>query len=455
MRFRLSVAAPCFLAACLALAAGCAPSEAPEPRPNVVLILVDTARADRLSLYGYPRATTPALERRAKSGVVFETARSQAACTFPSVNSLLTSQSPHHFLKQRLGDWSIPEGISSIAEILRRHGYATYAVSASSVVRATPSRQNKTGGYGRGFDVFDESCERQPGKCVSQRGLALVRRSPAPYFLYLHYMDPHHPYAAPQGFRHHFARPAPPPTSPQLRRGDPKPLLRALYEQGQRGDWSAALRYLSDSYDDEIRYFDVVLEKLLSRLEQNRKGRDTLVVLTSDHGEDFLEHEHLMHCRSLYETSIRVPLVMWIPGVAGRRVAEPVENLDIVPTILDYLGIDPGADALEGRSLRSRIEGHEEPSSPTWAAQSDLRAVVTDGYKLIYDLRARNARLFDLANDPAERNDLAEADPERAGPLEKLLSDRVAATEARGDATRPLRLSEEVEKGLRALGYLE
>jgi arylsulfatase A-like enzyme len=446
----------CGVLAAVALVSGCSSERVADARPNVVLVLVDTTRADRLSLYGYPRKTTPHLERLAAAGVVFEVARSQAACTFPSVNSLLTSRMPHHFFAQPLGDWSIPSRISSIAEILRAHGYATYAVSASSVVRANPSRMNRTGGYGRGFDVFDESCERRPGRCVSQRARSLVRRSAEPYFLYLHFMDPHHPYAAPGSFRHHFAKPG--MKARRIRNGDPKPLLESLYkhgEHGERGEWARQLAYLSDSYDDEIRYFDTVLESLWRRLVRGDDGRGTIVVLASDHGEDFLEHEHLMHCRSLYETSIRVPLVMWLPGVGGRRIEAPVENLDVVPTLLDYLGIDATPYGLEGRSLRPEIEGRGDPGSTTVAVQSSFRAIVSGRHKLIYDLAADRGRLFDVVADPGEEADLSASRPEVAADLRRRTLERVSETESRGDPGRAFQVSEKVQQGLRARGYLD
>lgn len=441
------------LAGCLAAVAfACSHERPPAERPNVVLILADTLRADRMSLHGYPRATTPHLAARATSAVVFDAARSQAACTFPSVNSLLTSRYPFHFYDQPLGSWSIPPAIPTLAEILSSNGYATFAVSASSVVRATPSKVNKVGGFAAGFATFDESCEERDAGCVGARAVALARDAHAPFFAYLHYMDPHHPYRPPPAWRHHFAKPIP-TTDARLRRGDPGRILASMYERKQRRDWSREVAYLSDSYDDEIRYLDASLDELLADLRAIAGGRDTIVILASDHGEDFLEHGDLMHCRTVHETSIHVPLVMWLPGVHGTRVATPVQNLDIVPTLLDYLGIDATRYGLEGRTLRGAIEGAPS-AAPAYAAQSALRAVVEGSDKLVYDLERGEARLFDLATDPGERHDLTDERSGDARALAERLLERVAATEG-GDTRRAAHMSRQVQDRLRTLGYID
>lgn len=444
------------LIACCLVAAACAErSPSVAERPNVVLILADTTRADRMSLYGYQRLTTPKLDARATSAVVFEAARSQASCTFPSVNSILTSRQPFHFYDQPLGRWSIPDGMPTLAAILAANGYATFAVSASEVVRATPSKVNKVGGYGAGFATFDESCAGQSAECVGGRAVALARAATQPFFAYLHYMDPHHPYQAPAGWRH-FAKPTV-ARDPRLRRGDPGRILAAIYKHRQPGErFRAQIAPLSDAYDDEIRYLDAALDRTLDELRAIGGTRDTLVVFASDHGEDFLEHGDLMHCRSLYETSIHVPLVMWLPGVAARRVAAPVQNLDIVPTLLDYLGIDATPFGLEGRSLRAAIDGDPAAAEvPAYAAQSALRAVVRGQDKLVYDLEHDEARLFDLGADPGEQHDLAPERPAELRALEEHLLERVAATEGEGDTKRAAKTSREVQERLRALGYLE
>lgn len=419
--------------------------------PNVVLILVDTTRADRMSLYGYGRDTTPHLRTLASDAVVFDQARSQASCTFASVNSILTSRVPQRFSGQ--GNWSIPPETPSIAQILKEHGYATFAVSASSVVRATPSKVNKHGGYQPGFDSFDEVCESRPAECVNQQVLALARGASQPYFAYVHYIDPHHPYRAPGRFRNHFAKPLV-STDVRAMAGDPGRILASLYKRKERRDWSREIEYLSDSYDDEIRYFDWSVAKLIAELRQLSGARETIIVLASDHGEDFLEHGDLMHCRTVYDTSIHVPLVMWLPGVAGQRVSTRVQNLDIVPTLLDYLGLRDGQRGLEGTSLRAVIEG-AKASGPVFAAQSLFRTVIDDQTKLIVDLGSGEQQLFDLASDPGETRNLVVERPDTVASLEQVLLQRLAATEGDGTVKRAKQLSTDVQDRLRSLGYID
>lgn len=433
---------------CGALVAGC---DARREPPNVVLVVVDTLRADRTSLHGYARATTPHLDERARSAVVFDGARSQASCTFPSVNSLLTSREPRHFYDQPVGSWAIPDGMPTLAAILARNGWSTFAVSASSVVRATPSAVNHTGGYGAGFTTFDESCERRDATCVNARALALARTARPPFFAYLHYMDPHHPYAPPPGGRH-FAR-ADAALPRRIRAGDPGPILASIYAKREKRDWTREVAYLSDSYDDEVRSLDGALDVLLGQLAHLGDGRDTVVVLAADHGEDFLEHGDLMHCRTLYDTSLHVPLVMWIPGVAPRRIATPVQNLDVVPTLLDYLGVDAAGDGLEGRSLRPVIDG-DASIRPVYAALEAQRAIVDGRDKLVHDLDTGRSRLFDVVADPGEDRDLAAQRPARADELTRRLLERVAQTEGR-DVRGAARLSKQVQDRLKAVGYLE
>jgi arylsulfatase A-like enzyme len=178
------------------------------------------------------------------------------------------------------------------------------------------------------------------------------------------------------------------------------------------------------------------------------------VVLVADHGEDFLEHGDLMHCRTVFETSIHVPLVLWLPGVRGRRLASPVQVLDVVPTVLDYLGIDASQYGFEGRSLRPAIEGGSW-SEPAYAAQSSFRALLDGRDKAIYDLSTGTTRLFDVAADPGETTDLAAARPDAARALTARILEQISANEGEGGTQRAERVSRQVQDRLRALGYLQ
>ncbi len=465
------------LSALLALAvslAACDPARSPKDgKPwNVVVLLVDTLRADHLSLYGYPRPTSPFLESLAGESVVFDHARSQAGCTFPSVASILTSRHANRFMA-RLDEYgmAVPGDLPYLPDVLHRHGYATAAVSASLIVRATPSEINHQGGYGRGFDTFDESCLEKSAACVQKRADEILGTLPEPFFLYLHYLDPHAPYRPPRWYPHHFATGH--PERSWVRLGQPERIFRKLYE----GDTSVVLgpedlAYFRDLYDDEIRFLDGQLAAFVGGLRERGLLSRTILVLLADHGEELMDHGHFGHCRNLaYETLLHTPLLIRLPGgaPAGHREAE-VDNLDVMPTLLDYLGIAlppgepgrPGRPALAGRSLRPIIEGTDRPVQRLhFALQGTVRTVTDGRFKLLVDLAGSGAgsgagggeSLYDLAADPGETRDVAEAHPRVASELRRALVNWVEAIEG-ADTAESVRRAREHQRRLKALGYL-
>jgi arylsulfatase len=450
------------LGCCLLLLAlgTCGPRE-PE-RWNVLLVLVDTLRADRMSLYGYERPTTPHLEAFAKEAVVFTNARSQAACTFPSVNSLLTSRIPATFLRPG-ASLGIPETLRSLPELLREQGYATAAVSASPIVRNTPSRVNRVGGFGRGFEVFDESCYREDARCLNAKALDLLdksQESDRPWFLYLHYMEPHAPYRPPADHPHRIAPPRVQArdrgVSSWARRGDAWPVTRRLYNGQLRYQITPQnVGHLSDLYDEEIAYFDEQLRQLVDALRERRLLEKTLIVLAADHGEEMYEHGHWGHCRSIaFETVLKTPLVIRIPGGQGLRRDALAENLDIVPTVFDYLGMTAEDHGFEGASLRPVIENDGKIRRASFGLQGVSRTVQEGSLKLIYDLATGSTKLFDLAKDPGEKTDLATQRSEEAQRLRATLLRWIESREGPVASGESRRRADELEKKLRSLGYL-
>ena len=428
------------------------------PRWNVVLVLVDTLRADHVGTYGYGRATTPNLDRFAADGVVFEAARSQAACTFPSVNSLLTSRWPAGFLGRsarspegdRAPDLSIPPDLPSLPRTLADAGWFTAAVSASPIVRRGPTRFNRFGGFQHGFGQFDEACLWREARCVVEAARAALRSRPTdrPFFLYVHFMDVHGPYRAP---RAHFSRPYR-GTEDYVGRGDPNPIARRIAAGIDPGVMPSDVDHLVDLYDDEIRYFDEEFGRLLESLRSEGLLDSTVFVLTADHGEEFLEHGGVKHCSGVYDTAIRVPLVLrWPDGPRGVRVPGAVALLDVVPTVIDLLGLAPLAGA-EGVSLRNPAS--LDPGRAVFSMQGPWRAVTTGDRKLILDLRDHDARLYDLASDPVESRDRAVREASTARDLQSRWTEwaRGRSAESADDAVRH---AEETERQLKAIGYLE
>ncbi len=422
--------------------------QAPVRHPNLVVVLVDTLRADHLGLYGYSRDTSPELDRFAQDAFVFEQATSQASCTFPSANSILTSRSPRHFVGQPDGAMGIPDTIHSLAEILERQGYATAAVSASPIVRATPSRHNPQGGFGRGFSVFSETCLWNHAGCVTGTARQQLDSLAEPFFLYLHYMDPHDPYNPPEEHVRRFPRPYSGPEF--VAAGDPNPIAEMLFGDGPKLELGPEDRqHLIDLYDESIRYFDGQWARFLGALEERDLAGRTVIALVSDHGEEFLEHGSIKHCRTLFETEIRTPMLLRVPWVKdGRRIEHLAANLDLVPTVLDYLALGDADLGLEGLSLRPAIERNEAVRRHATSWQASRRSVRDERYKLIYELGRKRGAAYDLDTDPLETHALEEAPP---GVLDRLFEELWRQD---GGATE-LDAGRSAMDRLRALGYLE
>lgn len=449
---------PCALIALLvallaALLSGCAPKR--PTRWNVVVLLVDTLRADRLDLYGYSRPTAPHLTELAKSGVTFLDARAQAGCTYPSVNSILTSRWPQHFVngQDRYG-MAIPPETPTLASLLGAAGYSTAAVSSSLIVRATPSSINRQGGFDRGFQSFDESCEERSASCVNDRAYDLLDRLHEPFFLYLHYLDPHQPYRPPAWYRKRIALHA--PRKHWVRIGDPRTIYRRLYDHDPTAEFDTAdVRQLSDLYDEEIAFFDERLGELLTRLRQDDLLSRTVVVLLSDHGEELYDHQQWGHCRDLaYETLLRTPLVLRYPGgPAGVARHGLALDLDLVPTLLDLLRIPYDPATFDGRSLRPLAE-RDRPVEPFSFALQGSNRVASDGrLKLWLDLAGGAPRTYDVSADPSESALATSPDATALARLRSALAAWMERQEG-GQNAENLRRAKETEAALRALGYL-
>ncbi|MEM7581931.1 MAG: sulfatase [Acidobacteriota bacterium] len=446
-----------WVAAALALLlAGCN-REAPEPpRWNVILIVVDTWRADHLKLYGYDRSTTPFLDQFAGTGVMFKDARSQAGCTFPSVNSMLTSQQPQLFL-QTMKDygWGIPGYMPTLAEMLKKMGYATGAVSASPIIRLNPGPQNPDGGFGAGFDHFNDSCERKPASCINQGAFELLDKlADDPFFLYLHYFEPHDPFQPPEEHQRVFA--ADEYDKSWVADGTLLPMYRMLYKEGPVVEFNDNdLAHTLDLYDEEILYFDQQFEQLINRLREDGTLERTMIVLASDHGEEFMDHDHLFHCKDLsYDTVMKTPLFVWVPGLDQRTVVEDLaQNLDIVPTVLDYLQIDAGTK-LEGKSLRPLIEQESAIHRYIFGMQRYSRTVTDGRFKLSYNIKTGDVRLYDLARDPGERVNIMTRRPELAEEMTATLLRWIEKVESDVDVAARVESASEVTERLKALGYL-
>lgn len=490
--------APSFaLALALALAPGCdgGKKEAPPPRiepaagpPDVVLVVVDTERADATGLAGGAPGATPALSRLAADGVTFRNAYAPGPWTVPSMYSLMTGLYPSgHGIdfglagrKGRLWQPALDPRVDTLAKLLKKAGYATHAIN-------TNLHTSARFGLGDGFDTFvgdgfrnlpfpsDEAKKLLPRLAADRR----------PFFLWIHYFDPHYPYvphepwfgsanASGIGGYEELARAydwrAAGVEPTDLRRPSDLPLaarvrlFSTLSARLAAGDASAArvLAFLRAAYRSEIAFTDGAVGELLAGLPRPDR---TVVVYVSDHGEELFEHGLFTHNQPgghLFDELLRVPFVVRLPRRegAGRTVDRPVSLVDVLPTVLDLAGL-PIPDGLGGRSLAPLLRGGDVPDRALFAETTfggeTSRAVLRPPWKLVrYGSDGRQA-LYDTAADPGERIDLAAVEAARVGELAAELDAFVKRTRPAhppAPAPGPAPTAEELEQ-LRALGYVE
>lgn len=427
---------------------------APDRPRNVLLIVVDTLGAAHVQVYDAKLETTPYVARWAENATVFERAYSGAPWTKPAIASIFTGLYPRSHGVMRLGS-PLPSGQVTLAERLRDAGFHTRGIVSHTLLHAEH-------GFHQGFERYElvplraEVHAAITGDLVSDRAVAQIQsyaRDPKrPFFLFLHYFDPHFNY------QHHPAHDRSSwyegPLTPGMPFRELRDRIPTLTDEDRR--------YLVDLYHEEILFTDLQIQRVFDALKASGLEKDTLVIFTSDHGEEFLEHGALGHTRTLYEELIRVPLIIaWPRGFTRARVAEPVSTVDLTPTILALLGIDDGSE-FQGRPLFSadgKLVSH--PERPLFSEvdfeSPGIRAhksgLVRGWWKYVEDLLANETFQFDLQNDPQERDNVYDPTAVVSQSLERDHSDRpTPALHDPSDVLEPN--AEEIER-LRALGYAE
>ena len=478
--------APALLPAiALVLSAGCASGETgdrvggPLPPRNILLVVVDTLRADHLGCYGFPQATTPNLDDLAGRGVRFTRYTTVVPTTLASFTSMLTGRYPNRHGVYRNGvRW--PEGLEGVQGVFRAAGYETAGFVASYCL-------SSDFGIARGFDYFGERLTIEmpnlPQNKLIRRGAEVTREVIAwldsreagspPFFAMVHYFDPHWPYQPPPSYAEWFDPGYAGPVTGAM--PDFREVRLRVARNGGRSD--ADSRHLHSLHLGEIRYADEQIGALLEGLSRRGLDQRTLVVVTADHGETFHEHWDLFnHGLSVYDTNIRIPLIVSGPGVTGqgRAVALPFANIDLAPTLLDYAGLEIPAD-YEGASFHSWLTGltgadgaarrlfseatkpHHAETNQRWPNRLKARCVLGGRWKLIHTPWRENLwELYDLADDPQEQRNLwtgqGSPDPGPGGLAEEL----AAWSERSPDRIEPApETREELRERLRALGYVE
>ena len=434
---------------------------APRQKPalSLVVIAVDSLRADHLGSYGYGRPTAPRIEAIAREGLVFDSAFSQAPWTKPSVASLFTSVyiAVHDVLytKKVAGEAARSSVLSpkflTLAEALHSHGFATGGFGHKMHLRPEF-------GFAQGFDGYD--MDKDHADEVTRAAVKWLRHAdPDRFFLYMHYDDTHYPYDPPMRSRTFTKH------EPRMRiTGD----VRKAFRAKKLTLTAADIQEQVDLYDDAILYTDAYIGRLLDSIRDMGYG-NLLVILIGDHGEEFLDHGNITHDQSLYDELLHVPLIVGgsglPPAVRGRRFAGPAQLIDIMPTLLDVAGL-PRPPGLQGRSLKGALAGQPgDISGPAVFSQrrditdKDFTAMVSDGrWKLIETPETGGTALYDRLSDPKEKNPLAEPPPAILAGLKRELEEWKTTNRALHDKIGPetsTPLSPEAEEQLRSLGYID
>src|SRR5262245_22460501 len=399
-------------------------------RPNVLLVTIDTLRADHVGCYGYTNATTPTMDGLAKRGVRFETAVAHAPLTGPSHASILTGLIPlSHGFRNNSGFILAPE-VKTVAQDFRNGGYHT-----AGFVSGFPL--DRRFGFDRGFETYDDHLpkgnDRRRTPYVERFADAttdavlrwLATASPrgaqpsTPWFLWVHYYDPHAPYEPPVA--------------------------------------DLADRYRRSPYDGEIAFVDRQLGRLLQALDAGGETSRTIMLVTADHGESLGEHGEGTHGIFLYDATLRVPWIMAGPQIAAGRVSPTIaRSIDVLPTLLDYAGLPQRSD-VDGRSLRRAADGEPMSDAPAYAESlyselelgwAPLHAWRTAGFKFI---KAPHPELYDLQTDPSEKSNRA---GEQATRVSDLSSQLEVALQHPTPSTPAQSVDSETADRLRALGYV-
>ena len=401
-------------------------------RPNILIYLVDTLRADRLGCYGYSRPTSPNIDAFAAEATLFENAIGQSSWTRASMASLFTGVWPP---THGATGWKhpLPEEFDTLVESLDASGYQTAAFVGNPQLTMRY-------GFGQGFDKFAREIKRPSADYNDMVAEWLDGLTDdEPWFIYVHTMDPHAPYRPSEPYLSEFA-----PNDDQMPSWKP------------RWKWpSEVLPFFSDRYDGEIAQNDSSFGALLGILQERGLYEDALVVFTSDHGEEFKEHGKWRYGENLHAETLNVPLIVRLPRqFSGRRVLPAVQHIDLMPTILDYVGLEI-PDRVQGRSLVGRSELAGEIYSHLFLSGFPLyHSVVVDKWKLIRRVDedgSQTVQLFDWQKNPGETLDLSAQQLERTASLLALLEAKLA-DDQEAQTGEEIPLTEELQEELEALG---
>ncbi|MEW5946904.1 MAG: sulfatase, partial [bacterium] len=440
----------------------------PSGNTNLVIVSFDALRADHVGAYGCARDTTPNIDRAAARAAVMLNARSNSASTLPSHSTLFASLYFNTHGAQARTHTPLPSAALTLAEVLKSRGYATAAFTGGA-------QMHPGFGTAQGFDPY--AAENLTPEKTADRALRWLDAAPKPFFLFIHTYEIHHPYVPPPPYNTMFD----PDYDGPLGDSIPLELIERVNLLGGFGELTDEdVEHIAAVYDGEVRYTDSALAPVLRLLRGRRFRDDTMLILLSDHGEEFGEHGYAgWHSHSLYEELLRVPLIIAAPGVHPSRIAADVSLIDVTPTALEYAGVPPDrAPAMQGRSfLPLLLDNRESTARCTFAeleidaeAKDYTKCVVSDGFKFIGTSGRRLERmrrfiapfvflwdrseLYDLEADPGEKTNLIAEKTLTARRLEAEITAFIERTRrARLEPERPSAPGDELRRQLKSLGY--
>jgi arylsulfatase A-like enzyme len=426
---------------------------------NVLLLVIDTLRADHLGLYGYERPISPEIDRWAAQGAVFDHAIATSPWTLPSFGSLFTGHLPSRHTAGVVAPTDSGErgfvrmdgSVRALAEILGDAGYATVAIVNNPFL--DPSFD-----LSRGFETYDyvggNNARVRRANVIVDRAFAWLdgRTESGPFFMVAHFFDPHMNYDPPPSVRGHF------------KDGYEGPLEVPISDlEGIRtGKVSLDEKdksFIVGAYDEEVLFCDTQTGRLLEGLRSRGLLDDTLVVLVADHGEEHWDHGGFEHGHTMFQELLHVPMVAWGPEVQARRIAEPVSIADFFPTVLEALEF-PALEGLAGQSLWGALSRGEPIPARAIVAEGNLygperKTLIRWPHKVVLNLQNRQRTLFDLEEDPAETQNLAQAELALLNSMLSELQSHLRAASRELVRSNAAELDEATKEKLRALGYLD
>lgn len=428
--------------------------------PNVIVILIDALRSDHLGCYGYSRDTSPNLDRFAEEGVVFTNSISQSSHTKASITSLFTSLYPiqhdviHGNRRDDQGNFYsdvLGESFKTMAEYLQGGGYNTAGFLVQGQLRGYM-------GFSQGFNYYDSYLGN--ARNINRQFFRwLPVNKYRKFFAYLHYLDVHAPYAPSKKNLKilelsALVGDAPGKNADMVRLKQDWAQFQNALDAGEIELSDADVAELVALYDAGIRDMDDRLGALFAKLKAEGVYDNSLIIFTADHGDGFMEHGLLDHGTSLYEEVLRVPLIVRFPNGARRGVSEePVQTIDVLPTILDVVGIPPG-NTLMGRSVLDFLGGFSG-ERPRVSERGDLIALLKGKYKYIFNKRRKTGELYNIEEDPGEQVNLAKMNPELTRGMKQAILDFMGHFATKTPAKREaVELDKETIEKLKTLGYI-